>query len=110
MEVTSDADEADVLIVNTCAFIDSAKEESIEAISRRASRPRTQEAEGTEADRQRLHGPAFFQASSISECPRWMHSSVSTRSKDTPRIIERVSQRLGPHSAGPNVSRLTGSR
>jgi ribosomal protein S12 methylthiotransferase len=32
MEVTSQADEADVLIVNTCAFIDSAKEESIEAI------------------------------------------------------------------------------
>src|SRR5215203_1682951 len=32
MEVTNDADEADVLIVNTCAFIDSAKEESIEAI------------------------------------------------------------------------------
>jgi ribosomal protein S12 methylthiotransferase len=32
MEVTAQADEADVLIVNTCAFIDSAKEESIEAI------------------------------------------------------------------------------
>jgi len=32
MEVTRDAEEADVLIVNTCAFIDSAKEESIEAI------------------------------------------------------------------------------
>src|SRR6188768_245792 len=32
MEVTSDADEADVLVVNTCAFIDSAKEESVEAI------------------------------------------------------------------------------
>ena len=32
MELTSDADEADVLIVNTCSFIDSAKEESIEAI------------------------------------------------------------------------------
>src|SRR6187549_2479183 len=32
MEVTNDADEADVLIVNTCAFIDSAKEESVEAI------------------------------------------------------------------------------
>src|SRR6185436_18077794 len=31
-EITSDAEEADVLIVNTCAFIDSAKEESIEAI------------------------------------------------------------------------------
>jgi ribosomal protein S12 methylthiotransferase len=32
MQITSDADDADVLIVNTCAFIDSAKEESIEAI------------------------------------------------------------------------------
>ncbi len=32
MEVTASADEADVLIVNTCAFIDAAKEESIEAI------------------------------------------------------------------------------
>jgi ribosomal protein S12 methylthiotransferase len=32
MEITSDADEADVLIVNTCSFIDSAKEESIDAI------------------------------------------------------------------------------
>ena len=32
MEITADAAEADVLIVNTCAFIDSAKEESIEAI------------------------------------------------------------------------------
>ena len=32
MEITSRAEEADVLIVNTCAFIDSAKEESIDAI------------------------------------------------------------------------------
>ena len=32
MQITADASEADVLIVNTCAFIDSAKEESIEAI------------------------------------------------------------------------------
>src|SRR2546425_183807 len=32
MEITSSADEADVLVVNTCAFIDSAKEESINAI------------------------------------------------------------------------------
>jgi len=32
MEITSNAEEADVLIVNTCSFIDSAKEESIEAI------------------------------------------------------------------------------
>jgi ribosomal protein S12 methylthiotransferase len=32
MEVTANAEDADVVIVNTCAFIDSAKEESIEAI------------------------------------------------------------------------------
>ena len=32
MEITSDAEQADVLVVNTCAFIDSAKEESIDAI------------------------------------------------------------------------------
>src|SRR5437016_13411612 len=32
MQITAEADDADVLVVNTCAFIDSAKEESIEAI------------------------------------------------------------------------------
>src|SRR5438093_248095 len=32
MEITAHAKDADVLVVNTCAFIDSAKEESIEAI------------------------------------------------------------------------------
>src|SRR5262245_40291348 len=32
MEITSVAEEADVLVINTCAFIDSAKEESIDAI------------------------------------------------------------------------------
>jgi len=32
MQITNDAADADVLIVNTCAFIDSAKEESVEAI------------------------------------------------------------------------------
>ncbi len=32
MEITSVADEADVLVINTCAFIDSAKEESVDAI------------------------------------------------------------------------------
>ena len=32
MEITSRAEDADVLVINTCAFIDSAKDESIEAI------------------------------------------------------------------------------
>ncbi|MFL6568067.1 MAG: 30S ribosomal protein S12 methylthiotransferase RimO [Chthoniobacterales bacterium] len=32
MEITSRAEDADVLVINTCAFIDSAKEESVDAI------------------------------------------------------------------------------
>jgi ribosomal protein S12 methylthiotransferase len=32
MQITAEAEDADVLVVNTCAFIDSAKEESIDAI------------------------------------------------------------------------------
>ncbi len=31
-EITSDAASADVVVVNTCAFIDAAKEESVDAI------------------------------------------------------------------------------
>lgn len=36
-EITSDASNADVLVVNTCAFIDNAKQESIDAILEMAS-------------------------------------------------------------------------
>ncbi len=39
-EITADADEADVLVVNTCAFIDAAKQESIDAILQMAERKR----------------------------------------------------------------------
>ena len=39
-EVTSDASAADVLVVNTCAFIDSAKQESIDAILEMAQQKR----------------------------------------------------------------------
>src|SRR6476661_4395500 len=39
-EITNDADAADVLVVNTCAFIDSAKQESIDAILEMAGRKR----------------------------------------------------------------------
>jgi ribosomal protein S12 methylthiotransferase len=38
-EVTADAEEADVIVVNTCGFIDSAKQESIEAILEARHRP-----------------------------------------------------------------------
>src|SRR5262245_13001269 len=39
-ELTPDSANADVLVVNTCAFIDSAKEESIEAILEMAAHKR----------------------------------------------------------------------
>ena len=39
-EITNDANAADVLVVNTCAFIDSAKQESVEAILEMAGRKR----------------------------------------------------------------------
>ena len=39
-EVTTDASDAEVLIVNTCAFIDSAKQESIDAILEMAQQKR----------------------------------------------------------------------
>src|ERR671921_1221953 len=39
-ELTHDASNADVLVVNTCAFIDSAKQESIDAILEMAAQKR----------------------------------------------------------------------
>jgi ribosomal protein S12 methylthiotransferase len=38
-EITADAEEADVIVVNTCGFIDSAKQESIDAILEARRRP-----------------------------------------------------------------------
>ena len=38
-EITADPDDADVLVVNTCGFIESAKRESIEAILEARRRP-----------------------------------------------------------------------
>jgi ribosomal protein S12 methylthiotransferase len=39
-EITPDADDADVIVVNTCAFIDNAKQESIDAILEMARQKR----------------------------------------------------------------------
>src|SRR6187431_1992664 len=39
-EITADAKDADVIVVNTCAFIDNAKQESIDAILEMAQHKR----------------------------------------------------------------------
>ncbi|MGC8743643.1 MAG: 30S ribosomal protein S12 methylthiotransferase RimO [Verrucomicrobiia bacterium] len=41
MEITAIAEEADVLIINTCSFIDSAKEESVDTILEMAQQSKT---------------------------------------------------------------------
>src|SRR6187549_1233426 len=95
MEVTNDADEADVLIVNTCAFIDSAKEESIEAIldahrGRGLKKRKGQKliVSGCMAQR--------FSSELVSELPEVDAFLGLDQIKDTPQIIHQVLQRTNP--------------
>jgi ribosomal protein S12 methylthiotransferase len=94
MEVTSDADEADVLIVNTCAFIDSAKEESVEAIldahrGRGMKKRKGQKliVSGCMAQR--------FSRELVSELPEVDAFLGLDQVKDTAQIIEEVLHRGG---------------
>ena len=56
-EITSDASDADTLVVNTCGFIDAAKQESIEAILEAAAFEDRRQ--GDASDRRRLSGRAL---------------------------------------------------
>ena len=56
-ELTRDAADADVLVVNTCAFIDKAKQESIDTILEMAEHKKTGACQT--AGRHRLHGGAL---------------------------------------------------
>ena len=60
-ELTTETDEADVVLVNTCGFIDPAKEESISAI--------------LEAHRRRLHGAKAGQKLVVGGCLSQRYSS-----------------------------------
>ena len=53
-EITSDASDADTVVVNTCGFIDAAKKESIEAILEAAGLKT--EGNANRLDRRRLSG------------------------------------------------------
>ena len=97
MEITSDAEEADVLIVNTCAFIDSAKEESIEAIleahEQRGLRKRKGQkliVSGCMAQR--------FSKELMQEMPEVDAFIGLDQIKDTPGIIEQILARPSPVS------------
>ena len=72
-EITADADEADVLVVNTCGFIESAKQESIDAILEARRRPEQKLiVSGCLAQRYR-------ERTCARTCPRWTLSSGWTR-------------------------------
>jgi ribosomal protein S12 methylthiotransferase len=101
MEITSDADEADVLIVNTCAFIDSAKEESIEAIleahQQRGLRKKPGQkliVSGCMAQR--------FSKELMHEVPEVDAFIGLDQVADAARIIEQVLARPGPNSDLPS--------
>jgi ribosomal protein S12 methylthiotransferase len=97
MSITNDAADADVLIVNTCAFIDSAKEESIEAIL---------EAHQTKGLKKRKAGQKLIVAGCMSqrfsgELATEFHNEVDAfigldQVKEVGGIIDRVLGRKGP--------------
>jgi ribosomal protein S12 methylthiotransferase len=100
MSITNDAADADVLIVNTCAFIDSAKEESIEAIL---------EAHQTKGLKKRKAGQKLIVAGCMSqrfsgELATEFHNEVDAfigldQVKEVGGIIDRVLGRKGPAAA-----------
>jgi len=102
MSITNDAADADVLIVNTCAFIDSAKEESIEAIL---------EAHQAKGLKKRKAGQKLIVAGCMSqrfsgELATEFHHEVDAfigldQVKEVGGIIDRV---LGRKAEGVNVS------
>ncbi len=88
MEITNDAAQADVVIVNTCSFIDSAQEESVDAILRiRRSARRDQTAARA------WSFPAACRSVFATNCPsccrKWTPSWASTRWRRSPTSSSR---------------------
>jgi ribosomal protein S12 methylthiotransferase len=105
-EITTDANGADVLVVNTCAFIDSAKQESIDAILEMASRKREGNCSrlvvtGCLAER--------YRDELRQEIPE-IDAVLGTG--EVPQILEAIGDRVGTRDAGsgirlPTISPLT---
>jgi ribosomal protein S12 methylthiotransferase len=95
-ELTPHPDQADVLVVNTCSFIDPAKKESVDTILEMAEYKKIGRA--SEADRRRLPGGAlsrrYPQGTARSGCPD-RHQRAG---KHRGRLCEGAG--AGPQSAG----------
>ena len=76
-EITADAEGADVLVVNTCAFIDRAKQESIDTILEMAELKK--QAAGPAAGRHRLSGRAVSRRAASRRSPRSTRCSAPAR-------------------------------
>ena len=73
-EITADADEADIIVVNTCGLIESAKQESIErSLKHAGSLARSWWSAAVSRSAIAINWPA--------SCPRWMLSSGWIRSR-----------------------------
>ena len=91
-EITTDAADADVLVVNTCAFIDSAKQESIDAILEMAAQKR--DGKLLAARRHRLPGRALPRRAAGRRSPRSTPCSARGKcrrfwTRSDPRIRDR---------------------
>ena len=109
MEITSRSEDADVLVVNTCAFIDSAKEESIDAI--------------LEAHQQRGLNKRPDQKLIVSGCmsqrfARELHNELPEvdafigldQVGELGAIVQKVLRKRPASNAGPSTSNSVGSK
>ena len=102
MEVIPDAENADVVIVNTCSFIDSSKEESIGHILEvHRQREAAQETQGPEAGhRRRLHVAALLEGSPrLHAGGRRIHKALDQITQVAPIIEEIYAKERGSKEA-----------
>ena len=96
MTVTDDPGAADLVVVNTCAFIEEARQESIDTILASTSQRR----KGGAARRHGLHGRALRRTSSPRRCPRSTRSPVSASGSTAPCRARATGRQADPRRLG----------
>ena len=86
-ELTARADDAEILVVNTCSFIESAQKESIDTILEMAEYKKFGRAQKT--DRGRLHGRALSRTRFASRFPKSTRSSAQAKSRGSGGVRRR---------------------
>jgi hypothetical protein len=107
VEITNDAAQADAVIVNTCSFIDSAQEESVDTILESVElRDANQSRPGR--DRFRLPAAALPRGTAQTACRKWTPSWALTRSRrsatSSAKAIGSRAEKVGkPESQKPEA-------